>query len=41
MGLDQSEVLTAGSLVAKCNKIGRILPMEVATAKCQLAAGIH
>ena len=24
-----------------CNKIGRILPMEVATAKCQLAAGIH
>ena len=27
--------------VGGCNKIGRILPMEVATAKCQLAAGIH
>ena len=24
-----------------CKKIGRILPMEVATAKCELAAGIH
>ena len=29
------------SLGGECNKIGRILPMEVATAKCQLAAGIH